>query len=235
MSAENLIAQHRYAEALDLLEAMAPPDRDCDVEYHRGVCLAGLARYEEALRAFDVAEDMGAEPYWLKWNRGAALHQIGRTEEAVQELVSAAFDHPLTEGARLYAAQVIAGVETKPKWIAPAMAALLRRVTARETPASAQRAELMAGGWQENRAYEASVQDALRDVIRPGDIVFDVGANIGGLAVPAARAVGPTGLVVAFEASPRNLPVLNGAIISSGLRNLWVVDRAVYARSGEMV
>lgn len=42
----------------------------------------------------------------------------------------------------------------------------------------------------------------LRSAIQPGDAVFDVGANKGGYLACLARAVGRTGLVVAFEPIP---------------------------------
>lgn len=44
---------------------------------------------------------------------------------------------------------------------------------------------------------------AIRDYCRPGDVVFDVGSNAGGLALMMSRLVGPRGIVLAFEASPR--------------------------------
>jgi FkbM family methyltransferase len=46
---------------------------------------------------------------------------------------------------------------------------------------------------------EPEVQRALADFLRPGMVVYDVGANVGFLAVIAARLVGPTGTVVCFE------------------------------------
>jgi len=50
----------------------------------------------------------------------------------------------------------------------------------------------------------------LSTVIRPGDIVVDVGANIGVLSLLASRLVGPSGCVLAIEAHPRTyLALLN--------------------------
>lgn len=43
---------------------------------------------------------------------------------------------------------------------------------------------------------------ALRDVLRVGDVFVDLGANIGSLTLAAARLVGPEGRVVAVEANP---------------------------------
>src|SRR5262249_5095539 len=54
----------------------------------------------------------------------------------------------------------------------------------------------MFGGWD-----IASVK-LLRSLVRSGDIVFDVGANIGAYSIPLARAVGSSGVVHAFEPHP---------------------------------
>jgi FkbM family methyltransferase len=48
--------------------------------------------------------------------------------------------------------------------------------------------------------------------IRPGDIVIDVGANIGELTLQASVAVGQTGMVIAIEAHPRIFKYLVGNI-----------------------
>ncbi len=52
--------------------------------------------------------------------------------------------------------------------------------------------------------YEPELQAALRKMIRPGAIVFDVGANIGYVSLLLAKAAGETGHVYAFEALPGN-------------------------------
>ncbi len=47
--------------------------------------------------------------------------------------------------------------------------------------------------------FELGVSGWLRRLTRPGDVVVDVGANIGAHTLPLARCVGPTGRVVAYE------------------------------------
>lgn len=46
---------------------------------------------------------------------------------------------------------------------------------------------------------DPDIMRLLRRHVRTGDVVFDVGANIGTYTLPLARAVGAAGLVVAFE------------------------------------
>jgi FkbM family methyltransferase len=47
--------------------------------------------------------------------------------------------------------------------------------------------------------YEKGVTDAIVTALRPGDVFLDVGANIGYFATLAARIVGASGRVIAFE------------------------------------
>jgi FkbM family methyltransferase len=48
-------------------------------------------------------------------------------------------------------------------------------------------------------AFEPGTQKTLSKLIKPGDIVFDIGANIGAHTLGMARSVGPSGKVYAFE------------------------------------
>jgi FkbM family methyltransferase len=48
-------------------------------------------------------------------------------------------------------------------------------------------------------AFEKSTALTLQKLVRPGDVVFDIGANIGAHTLGAARSVGPTGCIFAFE------------------------------------
>jgi FkbM family methyltransferase len=48
-------------------------------------------------------------------------------------------------------------------------------------------------------AFEPGTSAALRRLIRPGDVAFDIGANVGAHTLGMAASVGPTGTVVAIE------------------------------------
>jgi FkbM family methyltransferase len=60
-----------------------------------------------------------------------------------------------------------------------------------------------AGFWRGE--HEPVVQRAISSMVRPGDVVYDVGAHLGSLALGAARLVGPSGRVVAFDGDPENI------------------------------
>lgn len=89
--------------------------------------------------------------------------------------------------------------------------------------------------WAEPRWYESPVQLALAKLLRPGDLGFDVGANLGIISAMMGAAVGPYGRVVAFEASPRTLAQLHANLNNSNAFNVTVVHAAVAETSGEFL
>lgn len=89
--------------------------------------------------------------------------------------------------------------------------------------------------WYQENLWEPTVQLALRDLCKPGDVVFDVGANFAGLTTVMSRLVGPRGVVCAFEASPRIIDKTQRNLVLSGCHNTQVFHHAVYHTSGETV
>jgi FkbM family methyltransferase len=69
---------------------------------------------------------------------------------------------------------------------------------------------------------------------REGMCVFDIGANIGYYTLLAARSVGPSGLVIAFEPEPRNFKLLTRNVAENGFKNVRLVNAAVSSREGVM-
>jgi FkbM family methyltransferase len=82
--------------------------------------------------------------------------------------------------------------------------------------------------------HDSHVAAVLREYLRQGDVVLDVGANIGSLTVPAAALVGPRGRVMAVEPIARNRVLLARALQASGLRNVQIVAAAADEREGEV-
>jgi len=81
--------------------------------------------------------------------------------------------------------------------------------------------------------YETEKAELFARHVKPGGIVYDVGANVGFYALIAARVVGPTGRVVAFEPSPRNLAFLRENLSLNSITNVKVLDFAVSDSEGE--
>jgi hypothetical protein len=72
-----------------------------------------------------------------------------------------------------------------------------------------------------------------RLLIRPGDVVFDVGGHIGYVAMYFGSLVGPEGRVFTFEADPGELPYLRQNAENARHRNIILVENAVGAEEGE--
>jgi len=75
---------------------------------------------------------------------------------------------------------------------------------------------------------------AYRKFVKPGGVVFDVGANIGQYSLLASRLVGNTGRVYAFEPDTEVLKKLRENIDLNAPDNIHVVPKAVAAESGRM-
>jgi len=80
--------------------------------------------------------------------------------------------------------------------------------------------------------YEPLTRRLFREHVKPGDVVFDVGANAGFYTLLASKMVGPTGRVIAFEPLPRNLSYLREHIRINGCENASVMPLAVTATAG---
>jgi FkbM family methyltransferase len=67
--------------------------------------------------------------------------------------------------------------------------------------------------------YEPELQEAISDLVRPGSVEYDVGANIGYISLLLAQAAGENGSVYAFEALPANLERLRQNLALNGIGN----------------
>jgi len=68
--------------------------------------------------------------------------------------------------------------------------------------------------------YEIDLQAAIAMWVNPGEVVYDVGANIGYITLLLSRAVGPSGKVFSFEALPTNIERLQQNVIL----NAWAAS-----------
>ena len=76
-------------------------------------------------------------------------------------------------------------------------------------------------------SYEFTKQRLFARIVRPGQVVYDVGANVGFYTLLASVLVGPTGKVVAFEPLPRNVDYLRSHIKLNHCDNTTLVTAAV--------
>jgi FkbM family methyltransferase len=86
----------------------------------------------------------------------------------------------------------------------------------------------------ESRAYEPLETALVREHVKPGDAVLDIGANIGYFTLLMARLVGEEGSVIAVEPDADNCRLLAKNIEANGYRNVRVVQKAVAGSSGHV-
>jgi len=80
--------------------------------------------------------------------------------------------------------------------------------------------------------WEPFETELILNEVRPGDVVLDIGANIGYYTLLLARQVGPQGQVLAFEPDPTNFALLQQNVAMNGYRNVVLSQQAVANRSG---
>jgi FkbM family methyltransferase len=69
--------------------------------------------------------------------------------------------------------------------------------------------------------WEMWVTEAIADLIKPGMVAADIGANVGYFTLLMAELVGPAGRVHAFEPNPRLAGLLQSSVLANGVSN-WV-------------
>jgi FkbM family methyltransferase len=82
-------------------------------------------------------------------------------------------------------------------------------------------------------SYEYEKQKALQRFLKIGDVVYDVGANVGFYSLLASLLVGETGHVFSFEPLPDNLRELKRHLQLNHVRNCTVIEAAVSSVDGE--
>jgi FkbM family methyltransferase len=81
-------------------------------------------------------------------------------------------------------------------------------------------------------SYEYEKQKAIQRELKAGDVMYDVGSNVGFYSLLASVLVGEAGHVYAFEPAPDNLIVLKKHLEINRVRNCTVVEAAVTAFDG---
>lgn len=79
---------------------------------------------------------------------------------------------------------------------------------------------------------EPELQALLAEHLSPGDIVLDLGANVGFFTLVSAALVGPRGRVIAYEPLPTNAHALRHNVSLNDLRYVEVVEAAVSDKAG---
>lgn len=84
-------------------------------------------------------------------------------------------------------------------------------------------------------SFEEGTTAIFERVLRPGMCAIDLGAHIGYFTLFAARLVGPTGRIYAFEPTPATYRILEKNIVLNGYHNVMAVQRAVADHTGTLM
>jgi FkbM family methyltransferase len=81
-------------------------------------------------------------------------------------------------------------------------------------------------------SYEYEKQLAIRDLVRAGDVVYDVGAHVGFFTLILSRLVGPAGIVYSFEPVEENYAFLLRHLDLNGVTNVTAIRAAAGSATG---
>lgn len=83
--------------------------------------------------------------------------------------------------------------------------------------------------------FEPDICEFFRKVLKPGQVLFDVGANVGQFTLLAAKRVGPSGRVHAFEPAPEEYKKLCTNVSMNRFPNVLTNPVAICDHVGETV
>jgi FkbM family methyltransferase len=85
------------------------------------------------------------------------------------------------------------------------------------------------------RKYYEPLLEYCERIVKPGDVVFDCGANLGIYSCAFAALAGESGHVFAFEPLPRAVAALRDNLNYNGFGNVTIVEAAVAEKEGTAV
>ncbi len=83
--------------------------------------------------------------------------------------------------------------------------------------------------------YSPGESALFSDILQPGDVVVEVGANIGAHTIRLAQLVGKEGKVIAFEPQRLCFQLLNGNVAINSLTNVYTYQKCVGASEGSVI
>jgi FkbM family methyltransferase len=82
--------------------------------------------------------------------------------------------------------------------------------------------------------FEREVNAFIRSALKPGEVFFDIGANVGCYTLQAAGLVGPQGRVFSFEPDPQVFEILQANIGLNSLAQVHALNLALGNRAGTL-
>jgi len=82
--------------------------------------------------------------------------------------------------------------------------------------------------------YEPLITELFKKEIKKGDVVLDIGANIGYYTLIFAKFIGEEGKVFAFEPEPSNFALLKKNIKTNGYQNVTLEEKVISNKNGKI-
>lgn len=83
--------------------------------------------------------------------------------------------------------------------------------------------------------FSQGESDLFQSIVQPGQLILEIGANIGSHTIYLSQLVGPTGRVLAFEPQRVLFQNLCANLALNSLTNVWSIQAAVGAEPGELL
>lgn len=87
--------------------------------------------------------------------------------------------------------------------------------------------EVQFGIWWGGETYEHLQTRYFKSLVKPGDVFFDIGSNIGYYSLTAAPLVGPSGRIYAFEPATQQFTLLKANLSRNNLTQVEAVQLAL--------
>jgi protein-L-isoaspartate O-methyltransferase len=87
---------------------------------------------------------------------------------------------------------------------------------------------------QKTIQYESLIHNRLKTIVKPGQLVFDIGANIGQYALPLSELVGDTGKVYSFEPDYKNFSFLQFNVHMNRCYNTRCMNYGISKHNSEL-
>ena len=84
------------------------------------------------------------------------------------------------------------------------------------------------------KVYEPIQTQIVKKYVKEGDVVLDIGANIGYYTLLFAQLVGSKGRVFSFEPDPVNFDLLRKSVDLNGYQNVTLIQKAVSNKNGKL-
>lgn len=83
--------------------------------------------------------------------------------------------------------------------------------------------------------YEKEFNAIIMEQIKPGDLVFEIGSNIGQYSLQIAEKIGESGKLICVEPDSDNFAFLSFNVLKNGIKNVKLIKAAVADHEGQTI